>query len=67
MKQHKIKGCHDCPCYGDEYCQLAIWMMVRNIDRGDCKTTFRLNEWRAETMPNDCPLKSYGSITLTVT
>jgi len=49
-----IPGCHDCPFYEAKYCILGGWLSA--ID-GIARNNYRVNEWRAEVMPESCPLK----------
>ena len=50
-----VKSCWDCPFYCDRYCSLAIKL---NEEHETNYSTFVLNEWREETCPSNCPLKT---------
>lgn len=49
-----IPGCHDCPFYEAKYCILGGWLSSRD---SIARHNYRVNEWRANVMPDSCPLK----------
>lgn len=43
MKTIEVTGCHDCPFFNNEVCNLGAGGVV--------------NEWKTDTMPTKCPLR----------